>query len=522
MKHNSKKLKFALLGLFLAMGLLFSQNLIPRAEAQNTPNVRNIFGGKIEVKRWRFCLIPVPFFPFIIPYPFIYLEVGVPTPAKLYYLYGIPGTPLDSQLFREFEMEETAWSTGNFWPELDDVFRDSLRCLNRSALPQADGVIKYIGTSCKTQRDNGDQYDPRVNSPQGEGIECRPQAEGQQGGGNNTFNPASLIAPIFSVIVPAVIDPNSPKQNEYTTYCTPTSPAGSCVAYQPTVDIKANGADGPITINPGDSATISWTSTYAVSCSVSPTGWTGTFNLGWPTGALTANQTYTVTCTDITTYQTATDSVTVNVVAPTTNPTALFTANGSHSITVNAGGNVSYAWSSSNANAYSSLITSITPGGTDACGNTAGNAWVATTASGSLSANTASCQAGSTYTITYTATDTNTGTSASDSVTITVSGAAGNSPTAVFEVSADGVNYSHSITVNVGATVWYRWSSTNTSSYSSQTVNGSWSAIESSGGLITRVIIASQAGGSFPVTYTATNSTSGQSTSDSATIRVNP
>ena len=83
-----------------------------------------------------------------------------------------------------------------------------------------------------------------------------------------------------------------------------------------TADIKADGLDGPITIPVNTAATITWTSTNATDCGVSPTGWTGTSNTaGNTTGPLTSSQTYTLNCTNSTTGGAASDSVTVNVSA---------------------------------------------------------------------------------------------------------------------------------------------------------------------------------------------------------------
>ena len=83
----------------------------------------------------------------------------------------------------------------------------------------------------------------------------------------------------------------------------------------PTVDIKANGSDGPITIPYNSSATLSWTSTNATSCQASG-AWSGTKPLSGSesTGNLTTGTyTYTLTCQGA--GGTASDSVTVNVEA---------------------------------------------------------------------------------------------------------------------------------------------------------------------------------------------------------------
>lgn len=77
-------------------------------------------------------------------------------------------------------------------------------------------------------------------------------------------------------------------------------------------DIKANGSNAAQTITYNTAATISWTSVSTTSCSVSPTGWTGTSNAGISTGNLTSSTTYTVSCSGLK-GDTVSDSVTVNV-----------------------------------------------------------------------------------------------------------------------------------------------------------------------------------------------------------------
>lgn len=86
-------------------------------------------------------------------------------------------------------------------------------------------------------------------------------------------------------------------------------------------------------------------------------------------------------------------------------------------------------------------------------------------------------------------------------------------------------NGSHSITVSVGATVNYSWSSTNGTSWSSSyTVDGSgggaWTASTASG-TSSGTIAASQAGHTYVITYTVGSASCG-SASDSDTIVVNP
>jgi hypothetical protein len=89
----------------------------------------------------------------------------------------------------------------------------------------------------------------------------------------------------------------------------------ACVA-PPTVDIKANSSDGPITIAYNTSATLSWTSSNATSCYASG-GWSGSKSISGSesTGNLTSSKTYTITCTG--SGGSVSDSVTVNVEAST-------------------------------------------------------------------------------------------------------------------------------------------------------------------------------------------------------------
>ncbi len=84
-----------------------------------------------------------------------------------------------------------------------------------------------------------------------------------------------------------------------------------CQQTVPTVDIKANGSDGTITIPYNSSANLTWTSTNATSCYAS-TDWSGTKGTSGSetTYNLTYSKTYTITCTG--SGGSASDSVTVN------------------------------------------------------------------------------------------------------------------------------------------------------------------------------------------------------------------
>ncbi|MEO5635415.1 MAG: hypothetical protein ABIS26_02170, partial [Candidatus Paceibacterota bacterium] len=88
-------------------------------------------------------------------------------------------------------------------------------------------------------------------------------------------------------------------------------------AEEPSVNLQANGSDGPITVNPGDSVTLTWESNNVTSCTgtnFSTNGAPNNTSPGVSTGALTSTQTYSIKCTEPGTNGLgATDSVTVNV-----------------------------------------------------------------------------------------------------------------------------------------------------------------------------------------------------------------
>ncbi len=135
------------------------------------------------------------------------------------------------------------------------------------------------------------------------------------------------MSPSSQVVFPGDSD-------SFTMNCTQLDPV-------PTVIIKANGSDGPISVNAGSSVTVSWTSTNADSCS-SP--W------GTPSGSQpyspTVTTTYSITCTSATGL-TATDSVTVNVTGSAT----VSVSASSNPIT--SGQSSTLTWSSTNASSCS-------------------------------------------------------------------------------------------------------------------------------------------------------------------------
>lgn len=153
------------------------------------------FGGKIIRNDLKFCLKAMPAPIFVLPVPFRYLEVddvATKSIVKLYYLYFI------SKQYREYNMEVSAWSLGKYFDGMDDVWRGTICDINGSTLPEADGVIWPIGTSCNTS--------PPM------GISCRnPIVPNDQNSYNQQmsgFNPG-----------------------DYSQYCYPGGGSGTCLPY---------------------------------------------------------------------------------------------------------------------------------------------------------------------------------------------------------------------------------------------------------------------------------------------------
>ena len=94
----------------------------------------------------------------------------------------------------------------------------------------------------------------------------------------------------------------------------------------PTVDIKVNGVDGPITIPAGSSATLDWTSVNTIGGTCTASGdWTGSKSVpnGMQlTGIINSQKTYTLKCTNSSGIDSAPDSVTVNVLSAPSGLTA--------------------------------------------------------------------------------------------------------------------------------------------------------------------------------------------------------
>lgn len=114
----------------------------------------------------------------------------------------------------------------------------------------------------------------------------------------------------------------------------------------PTIDLKINGSDGTISVPYNTSATLSWTSTNATSCSASG-NWSGSKAISGSesTGNLTSSKTYNITCTG--SGGTVTDSVGANV--QVLSPTVDLKANGSDGpMTINYNTAATLTWATTN------------------------------------------------------------------------------------------------------------------------------------------------------------------------------
>ena len=226
---------------------------------------------------------------------------------------------------------------------------------------------------------------------------------------------------------------------------TVTVPVGT-QTLNPTVDIKANNSDGPISIQSGTQANLAWTSSNATSCQASSGPWFGVkpLNSSEATQVLFQSVTYTITCQN-SVGQTANDSVTVNIQPQTQNPSVDIKANGSD-------GPVNVAYNSS-------ATLSWTSANTTSC-SASGGSW-----SGSRGLNDSESTGNLTQSRTYSITCQNSaGQTANDSVTVNVNSQS-NPPTVTIYASPSLINY--------GSQSHLYWSSSNATSC--QAAGGSWS-----------------------------------------------
>jgi hypothetical protein len=263
-----------------------------------------------------------------------------------------------------------------------------------------------------------------------------------------------------------------------------TGPGGSATqsanvtvtsATAPSVTLTA----APTTVTRGGSATLTWSSSNATSCTASG-GWSGTKVVSGsePRSGLTANSTFTLTCTGA--GGAATQSVSVTVTPPAA-PTITLTATPT---TVTSGGSTSLNWTTANANAC-----------------TASGGW-----SGTRPLNGSEARGGLTGTTTFTLACTGAGGSATQSVTVTVTPSGGPPPPNVaLSAVPTTVAYGNSTTLN--------WSSNNASSC---TASGGWSGSRPTSGSAASGALT--ANSSFTLTCTG----AGGSANQSVTVTVTP
>jgi trimeric autotransporter adhesin len=261
------------------------------------------------------------------------------------------------------------------------------------------------------------------------------------------------------------------------TYALTCSGSGGSTAQSVTVVAAAsaplvNLSTSPSTVKMGTGSTLNWSASNATSCTASG-AWSGpkATSGSQSTGALTANETYELTCTG--TGGSASQSATVSVTGSP--PTVALSAGPS---TVASGGTSTLTWSSTNATSCS-----------------ASGAWSGSkTAQGSQSTGVLAANA------TYTLSCSGTGGSASQSATVSVKPPA---PTVSLQANPS--------TIKRGATSSLTWSSANATSCAA---SGGWSGSEGTLGAQTTAAL------SATTTFTLSCSGSGGSAAQSATVTV--
>ena len=261
----------------------------------------------------------------------------------------------------------------------------------------------------------------------------------------------------------------------YTLSCTGT---GGSAQQSATVSVKAAAPTVSLSVSPssitrGNSASVVWSSSHATSCSASG-AWSGTKAISGSqsTGALTANATYSLTCTGA--GGNAVQSATVTV---TPTPTAAVRLSASPS-TIASGAASTLTWSSTNA-------TSCTASG----------AWSGSKAT-SGSQSTGALTANATYSLTCTGT----GGGATQATTVSVTPPA---PTVALAASPS--------TITSGNSAALTWASSNATSCMA---SGAWSGAKSMSG--------SQSTGALKAnsTYSLTCTGAGGSATQATTISV--
>lgn len=287
-------------------------------------------------------------------------------------------------------------------------------------------------------------------------------------------------------------------------------------------DIKANGSDGTVTINNGESWNYSWTSSVATACQLnSPSGVSGITLAGndgpispghpwYP--AVGGSTTLTLTCTDGT--NTANDSVTITIASSGGggggggSVTADIKANNSDgTVTIANGASWNYSWTSSSATACQLTSPSGTSGITLA-GNDGpiqpGHPWYPAV--------------GGSTTLTLTCTDGTT--TATDSVTVTIAGGGGGGGGTAITADIKINGQDGTVTISNGTSWNYSWNSTGATACQLTSPSGvsGITLAGNDGPISTGHPWYPAVGGSTTLTFTCTDGTN--TATDSATVRI--
>lgn len=261
----------------------------------------------------------------------------------------------------------------------------------------------------------------------------------------------------------------------------------------PTVDLKANNSDGPISIAYGGSVTLSWNSTNANSCSASG-NWSGTKGTSGSESManLTSSKTHTLSCTGAT--GSASDSVTVNVASlslsvslsasPSSGCVPLSGVDLTASVSGNISGDITYFFDCANDGNWEKIIT------------TSSNSYTAYNV----------CSFGSVGNYTAKARAENQSVSAENTTNINVSSCY-SSPSVDLKVNSS----DSSITIPYNTAANLRWTSNNANYCSA---SGAWSG--------TKAISGSESTGNLTSSkrYALTCTGSGGSNTDNVTVNV--
>jgi hypothetical protein len=253
---------------------------------------------------------------------------------------------------------------------------------------------------------------------------------------------------------------------------------GSSNPPPPTVALSAN----PTSVTSGSSSTLTWSSSGATSCTASGS-WSGSRATSGTasTGALTANSSYTLTCSNLGGSTARTVSVAVTQTPPPPSPPTVSLSANPTSVT--SGSASTLTWTSSGA-------TSCTASGAwSGSRSTSGS-----TSTGPLTANSS-----------YTLTCSNSGGSTARTATVSVTQTPPPPSPPTVSLSANPTS------VNSGSASTLTWSS---SGATSCTASGAWSGSRSTSGSTSTGALSSTS------TYTLSCSNSGGSTSRSATVTV--